>query len=698
MEDRLQKGCVMLNRFLMGGLPLAACSLCLQGQAPHLLKPIAYGFDLPVVIEWQSVPAGIYTVEYSVGLNGDWQPIVEGFPSQGTTTRFGDFGSPGLDRFRFASGDVDAPYRFYRVKLERLMDMTQPITVTVNNLPDGSVLSGSIQVQGSVSAVQGVIAVKLLVDGHVVSRARGPSFTLPCETRYFANGAHRLSVMAEDVGGLESTEEPNSLTSRGPSYGARNVAVTFNNALSGVRLRYEHFRPDLGQTQEIGAYWSTPRLWRVDAATVDGSFVYRSFSGSGQRVLITWDGKNSAGVSLDPQIVTYLFHDLGPAAQTPPNPPPGGGGPPSPLGASSDSGQQENHKKPRPDPPLPPWPLDPSTWPGTGSQVESAPSPRTTVIVDSADSGTALLGPLDAGDAAFQTSQPIFYLGTATIMAQGHHPLLDPFGRYLPPPRLIGGRVRMASRSEYGPWGGLKRVKGIVNECADEMARMGYSVLYKKLDDDVLPQHIVAGAENLFNRANIGLYLGHSLAAKDAEQGFIWKQSYVPIYNSATDTMSWPGTSDMYFGSDYLKWMAFFSCNMFRDEGYRPDGLYGQMKNFFALPLNGRLHILQGYATEMSMHPDFAALWTIALRGSPLVSSANHSVIGAWNYACRNTQPAGSPTDPVNVARSIFWPECQGDYLYGYGPQTEPDIADPDDPTEQANLLEQDEAANAPEP
>jgi hypothetical protein len=121
------------------------------------------------------------------------------------------------------------------------------------------------------------------------------------------------------------------------------------------------------------------------------------------------------------------------------------------------------------------------------------------------------------------------------------------------------------------------------------------------------------------------------------------------------------------------------------------------MKNSFALPMNGYLHILQAYATEMSIHPDFAFRWTLALRGSSLASAPNHSVIGAWNYACRNTQPPGTPTDPVNVARSVTWPECQADFIYGYGPQTEPN-RDPTDPTEQAELLEIDHAARITNP
>src|SRR5688572_7644103 len=227
---------------------------------------------------------------------------------------------------------------------------------------------------------------------------------------------------------------------------------------------------------------------------------------------------------------------------------------------------------------------------------------------------------------------------------------------------------------------------------------MGYSVLYKKLDDQVLPGDLQrdepGGNINSLNRANIGLFIGHSVAARDAEETYISRQSYVPVYNRTFNTMEFVGTSEMEFGSDQLKWMAFFSCNMFRDSLYRTDGIYDDFRNFFALPMNADLHILQGYATEMSVHPDFAFWWTLALRKSPLVTTPNHSVIGAWNFACRRTQRT-SP-DAENVSRSITWPECVSDFIYSYGAQTNPD-RDPTDPLEQEALIEIDHGADSPD-
>ena len=691
----------------LGGL-LALSAQC-QINAPRFLQTIKANGDTPVVIEWESQPSAVFTVEYSVGLNNDWQQVELGFPAQGTTTRWTDRGNPAADGFRLSSGDALAPYRFYRLKVERLMDTSLPITVSVSSPSPGATLTGEVQVQGTASASQGLASVKVLVDGYVVSRARGPSFSLPVETRFFANGSHRISVIAEDIGAIESTEEPNDFSPREASYGVQNINVTFDNLLTDARLRYEHFRPELGQMQQIFAVWSTSRNWSVDVTSRDGSVVYRSFSGAGRRVAVDWDGRDAANQMLNPQVLAYVFNDLGPA----PEPPPGGGGggaPPSPAMAAVAAGQDSYFVQ---SPPMPPIKKDGKwySWeeiygPLPPIEVKISEKQRESILAKLAADGSTekvaeepAAGPAAAGQ-AFVTFGPYSLIGTIAIAGQGHHPAFDLFGRYPTPPRTFGGNVRMSSRSEFGPWGRLKRVKGIVDEAAQEFAKLGYAVLYKKLDDQVLPEDIAQdpfGLPNIFNRANVGLFVGHSVAAKDAESGFIWRQAYVPIYNSVFDSMTFVGSSSMNFGSEQLKWMAFFSCNMFRSDFYRPDGIYEQQKNFFALPMNGYLHIMQGFATENSVHPDMPFYWTLALRQSPIVASPNYSVIGAWNYVCRRTQPTPTMTDPVNVARSLTWPECQADFIFGYGSQTEPN-RNPTDPEEQEALLEIDHAANSPEP
>src|SRR5258705_13332292 len=109
------------RHIIVFGLTLGLVTGEARAQAPHFLSPFKRAVDTPVVLEWESHPAGIYTVEYSVALTADWKPVEQGFPSQGTTTRWTDSGKPTPDAFRFTSADNLAPHRFYRLKLERLM-------------------------------------------------------------------------------------------------------------------------------------------------------------------------------------------------------------------------------------------------------------------------------------------------------------------------------------------------------------------------------------------------------------------------------------------------------------------------------------------------------------------------------------------------------------------------------------------------
>lgn len=83
-----------------------------------------------------------------------------------------------------------------------------------------------------------------------------------------------------------------------------NRSVSFANFISNVRLRFEQFLPDwFGDTQLVFAVWTSPRNWQVDVTTQDGSVVYRSFTGSGTRVAVEWDGTDTNGFWLAPQLL-----------------------------------------------------------------------------------------------------------------------------------------------------------------------------------------------------------------------------------------------------------------------------------------------------------------------------------------------------------------------------------------------------------
>merc|ERR1711916_393331 len=107
----------------------------------------------------------------------------------------------------------------------------------------------------------------------------------------------------------------------------------------------------------------------------------------------------------------------------------------------------------------------------------------------------------------------------------------------------------------------------------------------------------------------------------------------------------------------------------FRDSIYRTGGSYFSIKyhgSGTGIPMNTSLHTLHGFSTEMSGHSLFGAVWMAALT-KKTVDPQEHTLIGAWGRVSRKTQPHSESVANENVARSIYWPECQGDYLQGYG-------------------------------
>ena len=218
---------------------------------------------------------------------------------------------------------------------------------------------------------------------------------------------------------------------------------------------------------------------------------------------------------------------------------------------------------------------------------------------------------------------------------------------------------------------------------------MGYNVPFIYGDDDFAAQALQKaslGGSNIFNNVNLALYVGHSAAGKENIVALSHPQSYIPVYRKASDSFTWIGMNDMNLGSSNLKWASFYSCNLFRDSAYRSFGCYTQMKNNNHLAMNTHLHIMQAYATEVSVLPDLGKYWVHALIGGTGIAT-DKTVLGAWKYVCVNTQPKESAAN-ANVSRSIYWPECAGDYIYGYGSQT-----DPDSGHIQAELQEDDQRA-----
>jgi hypothetical protein len=462
----------------------------------------------------------------------------------------------------------------------------------------------------------------------------------------------------------------------------------------------------LGQLQRIAAAWPSPRQWRVDITPKDDLLtVFRSFSGEGSTIEILWDGMDSSDNELPPQMIGYQFYDLGPGSDPAPLPGGGGGSPPGFNAIMTTGIPQEVIAYPSsaleamqagltsyfiPPPPMPPietngtlvpWESVYGPLPMMEVQIPESTLQQYLAKISQRNAGISVVG--GQSSALFSSSSPVFSifwpykrLGTIGILSQGHHPKWRLWSKFYPTPIRGGtnfGFVRMSSDLPFGPWGPLAAPSLIAVDCEIAFPAIGYECIVRKSDNYCTAADLRAassGGSNTLNQVNLGLFVGHSVAGRDAETSLGYAQSYVPIYNSVSDTMTYVKCSEMNFGSSDLKWMAFYSCNLFRDSIYRTNGVYDQMKTNSALPMNNQLHILQGYATEMSVHPNMVSFWTLALRhktGSP----EDYTVLGAWKYVCRKTQPTESYSK-ANVSRSIYWPACAEDYIYGWGPQSDP--------------------------
>jgi hypothetical protein len=360
---------------------------------------------------------------------------------------------------------------------------------------------------------------------------------------------------------------------------------------------------------------------------------------------------------------------------------------------------------------LPPMPWDTNSWLNVASDAP-APLPvnRSTATWDSATikgwSGTSIsiaatslfgisgggFSPMGSESGSslppFIIYSPYRILGSFGMLYQGDHPIIYPANR--PPRGAPYGQVTFASNHQP-PWGGLKAARRIANGLGVGFWVYGYQIQFINGDDDfkaTMLQKTSLGGQNILNSVNLGLYVGHSAAAKENIVALGHPQSYIPVFDSLADTMTWVGMNDMDLGSSSLKWMAFYSCNLFRSASYRTDGIYDVMKNNEHLAMNSSLHIMQAYATEMTVRHDMGDFWIPALTGATTLSSDN-TVLGAWRFVCLKTQPIESSAN-ANVSRSAYWPECAGDHIYGYGPQTDPN---PDN-VQGSDLLEDDQMAN----
>lgn len=203
--------------------------------------------DNPAVLKWSSQTNQIYRIEYASELT-NWLTVIEDFSTQGTNTLWADLGSESASQPRPSSRDIVAARRFYRVAIQGYMSNALPVTITVSNVSAGAILTEFTNVLASAQSDSNLISGKLFVDGNEVAIDSGSGYSFPLETRFYQNGAHRLSIIVEDGGDTGSTGGddvvPDPESEAGASYGVKHVSVIFSNFLSDVPLKYRGYHPN----------------------------------------------------------------------------------------------------------------------------------------------------------------------------------------------------------------------------------------------------------------------------------------------------------------------------------------------------------------------------------------------------------------------------------------------------------------------
>jgi hypothetical protein len=559
-----------------------------------LMLSISKVDDSWMKLVWTSHSNTLYTVQYADELTTStvWRTAKQDYPSQGCSTLWSDAGDSLAIPFRDRPKDVTK--RFYRVMESELLTNGVPtvsVSIVSNNAVNGITIFG---ISATATNGKSVDTTTLYIDGVPFGDAITYPYQVTVDTRKLSNGAHVVYATADDSGGdVEPGEtDPNADTSTGAA-SSGGLSITTSNLISNFSVKYQQFRPDLGQLQEISAQLQGATNWTVNIISVASNTVVHSFSGNSASIDVFWDG---TGSGLQP--FGFYTADLN----------------------AGDFGE-------------------------------------TTV--------TFVMG----------------HFGTAGVMWQGHHPpnIFHPFGSYSPPGTGVPGQHIQFTSGHNPPWGRINSAHQIGEAFKTGMMFFGYDVPVYKGDDQVFPYDLrkaSAGGSNTFNNVNLGLYIGHASASKNFELSIGFPVAYIPIWHT-DGSYDWVRTTQSDFGSTNLHWMAMLVCNYFRDDP-QDYPIYQEMKNHLALPMNTGLHVFCGYKSTVIVHHVFASFWIKSLVG--LEGTQNSSVLNAWKRARTLSQPNGN-----YQSRSIYWQECSGDHIYGYGSQT-----DPSSNNTQADLLEDD--------
>src|SRR5262249_43934497 len=131
-------------------------------------------------------------------------------------------------QFRTITGQTSAPV------LVSINYITAGPTITAFNLTEGEMLSRPLMVTGNASAPLGVGEIEFDVDGAGKATNSGSTFSAGLDVRNYANGIHRVRLLARDTSGNIGTRDANVVISPTPPAApaitspATNVIVNTN--------------------------------------------------------------------------------------------------------------------------------------------------------------------------------------------------------------------------------------------------------------------------------------------------------------------------------------------------------------------------------------------------------------------------------------------------------------------------------------
>jgi len=199
----------------------------------------------------------------------------------GNPVRDDDFGAGRLDAAAALTASLPPP------------DTTPP-TLALTSPTAGTTLTGTVTVRAAASDQGGIARVDLYIDGHRHATAAAPPYTFSWQTTAVANGAHTLSLWAEDSAGNAASTTPIGVTVDNPVT-PQITALSAAHALPKHRLTLTVSPIDADTTVAIG---NKPAPVVSRTATTLTVKVPRLLKYTEQPVVVTTDGAASNATTL----------------------------------------------------------------------------------------------------------------------------------------------------------------------------------------------------------------------------------------------------------------------------------------------------------------------------------------------------------------------------------------------------------------